>query len=80
MRGRAIKLSNIDSPCYDKKTHTDCQNSHIGCRQSCQAWEIYEAFKNEMMNRKIEAHNTETDIVLYDILSKLKAKRRNKHG
>lgn len=33
-----------------------------------------------MMNRKIEAHNKETDIVLYDILSKLKAKRRNKHG
>ena len=26
MRGRAIKLSNIDSPCYDKKTHTDCPN------------------------------------------------------
>ena len=46
MRGRAIKLSNIDSPCYDKKTHTDCPNRRIGCRQSCQAWEIYEAFKN----------------------------------
>mgnify|MGYP007072985820 CR=1 FL=1 len=76
MKGRGIKLTNIESPCYNRETHTDCPNRYVGCRQSCQAWEIYQAQKDALADKKIKEHNKETDIVLYDILSKLKSKRR----
>ena len=31
----------MDSPCYNRKTHTDCPKRHAGCAIDCPDWAAY---------------------------------------
>lgn len=33
----------MDSPCYDRRTHTDCPLRKSGCAATCKEWSEYQA-------------------------------------
>lgn len=49
----------MDSPCYDKKTKTDCPRRCGGCAVNCPEWAAYVAERNELYKQRARdcAHN-----------------------
>ena len=39
-------MSKLSAPCYNEKTHSDCQRRTPGCHQHCKAWKDYEVKRN----------------------------------
>jgi hypothetical protein len=54
------RISEMDSPCYDRKTKTDCPRRCVGCAENCPEWADYvkrrdEHYKERMRRQEIKS-------------------------
>lgn len=45
--------SELESPCYDVKTKTDCPDRCGGCQLNCPKWKAYEAKRDELYKQRM---------------------------
>lgn len=44
----------MDSPCYNRETHTDCPRRHSGCAVDCPDWAAYCVERDKDYERRAE--------------------------
>lgn len=42
----------MESPCFDKKTKTDCPDRHKGCANTCSRWATYVSERDKEYQRR----------------------------
>lgn len=76
----------IQNPCYNTKTKTDCPQRSAGCRETCNRFKIYKTLKKieeKQKQKEIDLKNLESDIIENNIKRQMRrANRRhfNNHG
>ena len=46
------RISELESPCYDRKTKTDCPRRCAGCSTSCPDWDGYLKKRDELYRKR----------------------------
>lgn len=79
------RISEIESPCFDRKTKTDCPRRCAGCSVDCPEWNKYLKERDELYKkRKIESAANEPTYDSHNrcqkkiILQKIKDGRRHR--
>lgn len=52
----------FESPCYDRKTKTDCPDRCPGCSATCEEWKKYEKKRNKEYEQR---HRQKEDLGLH---------------
>lgn len=52
-------IAKLESPCYDRKTKTDCPRRSAGCAVNCPDWEKYAKQRNEMYERNMTTRDAQ---------------------
>ena len=47
------RISEIDSPCYDVETKTDCPDRKAGCAVTCKKWADYVVERNKIYEQRV---------------------------
>lgn len=64
------------SPCFDRKTMTDCPKRTIHCKSTCPRWKAYEEEKRlEYAAREKQGNQT-----MADYAASIRLKRKTEHG
>lgn len=53
----------LESPCYDTKTKTDCPRRCGGCQINCPEWKAYEVERAELYRKRTVQYNVNSIIV-----------------
>jgi hypothetical protein len=68
----------LKAPCFDYETHTDCPNRAVGCRSTCEAWQVFEVAKKKQYAEDMVRHERLSDEILYQVALK-KRLRAGRH-
>ena len=63
----------MDTPCFDKKTHTDCPRRHSGCAVNCPDLAKYVAERDKEYERRATVNNQNS--MFFELLSGRVAKK-----
>ena len=64
------------SPCFDKKTMTDCPKRTLHCKSTCPHWKAYEEQKKVEYAARAKQGNRS----MADYAASVRLKRRAEHG
>ena len=45
--------ANLESPCYDRKTKTDCPDRCGGCQVKCEKWQAYVVERQKVYDKRL---------------------------
>lgn len=51
-----------DSPCYNRRTNTDCPDRKAGCSRECEKWQKYVNERNEMYEQRQAENRARYDL------------------
>ena len=63
------------SPCYDKRTRTDCPKRCVGCKSSCAAWAAWLIVHEQEREKTRKAKQNEADDFLIGQTDRVKLAR-----
>ena len=64
------------SPCFDKKTMTDCPERVLHCRSTCPKWKAYE----EQKKAEYAVRTKQGSQSMADYAASMRLKRKAEHG